>query len=188
MTEKQTFSSGAHRDTQLGKPDFTRIPLKVWVILARFLGGSFNIDSSGDIPTVDHVDVGIAPQHIDVTMNGDKYHGKDILIFREERLIEVDFIKRIEAVLIEGAAHYGRHNWKKGIPLHRSLASLFRHLFLWCLGDRQEDHLARVATNLMFIMMTEQYIVKGILPRIIKAQPLGTAGHLLHEGKKKKAS
>jgi len=55
---------------------------------------------------------------------------------------------RIGKIFIEGL-RYGRDNWKKGVHdkeyQEERLEHALRHLFLWKEGDRQEDHLAKVA-------------------------------------------
>jgi len=54
-----------------------------------------------------------------------------------------------------GAEKYGEHNYKKGIPSSRSLASLCRHLEKLKMGYNDEDHLAAIVVNAYFIMFNE---------------------------------
>ena len=53
----------------------------------------------------------------------------------------------LSRVCAEGAARYGEHNWRLGIPQSNLLNHAFRHLVLYLSGDRSEDHLAKVAWN-----------------------------------------
>lgn len=54
-----------------------------------------------------------------------------------------------------GAEKYGENNYQKGIPSSRSLASLCRHLSKLKNGETDEDHLAAIVVNAMFIMYNE---------------------------------
>ena len=73
------------------------------------------------------------------------------------------FLDRMQIVLDQGAAKYGRGNWQKGIPLYRYFNSCMRHILLWRYGDTKEDHLAAAACNIMMAMMTEQMVIQGKL-------------------------
>lgn len=79
-------------------------------------------------------------------------------------LISAAFLKRLAIHLEKGAKHYAPRNWEKGLPIKRSFNSLLRHALQWHNGDRDEDHLAAVACNLMFILHTEELIRDGKLP------------------------
>lgn len=70
-----------------------------------------------------------------------------------------------------GAERYGDRNWEKGIPISRSLASLYRHLLKFHEGDRSEDHLAAIMCNAMFILHTEEMILRGKLPESLSDMP-----------------
>ena len=64
--------------------------------------------------------------------------------------------RRFAKVMAEGAITHGDNNWKKGIPIEVCLNHLERHLTLWKMGDRSEDHLAKVAVNASFIIHYEE--------------------------------
>jgi hypothetical protein len=55
----------------------------------------------------------------------------------------------------EGARKYGDHNYLKGIPYSVVLNHLLRHIALWQLGYRDEDHLAHAAWGLLALMTFE---------------------------------
>ena len=71
----------------------------------------------------------------------------------------------------EGAAHYGEHNFEKGIPSSRYLASLTRHLEQWKSGDNEEDHLAAVAINVNGLIFNEEQVQRGALPAALLNHP-----------------
>lgn len=79
-------------------------------------------------------------------------------------LISPIFLDRLGMHLAEGALHYGERNWEAGIPLSVSVASLLRHINQYREGCQNEDHLAAIACNIMFIIHTEEMISRGILP------------------------
>lgn len=70
-------------------------------------------------------------------------------------LISPKFLYRMAMVLTEAAGHYGDHNWHKGIPTSRSLSSLMRHVESVRQKKTDEDHLGRIACNVMFMMEFE---------------------------------
>jgi hypothetical protein len=65
-------------------------------------------------------------------------------------------LERLADLYARGAEKYDEHNWTKGMPTSRILASLFRHLERYRAGDRTEDHLAAVAWNTFAIMHFEE--------------------------------
>lgn len=79
-------------------------------------------------------------------------------------LIWVGFLIRLAALLARGAKKYGEWNWSKGQPISRSYESALRHLIMWKAGDREEDHLAAVAFNIMSIMFAVDKVREGKLP------------------------
>jgi dCMP deaminase len=79
-------------------------------------------------------------------------------------LLPVDALKRLAELYARGAEKYGEHNWERGIPFMRVMASLLRHAFQYLEGDRVEDHMAAVAWNAFAIMTYEERIKRGQLP------------------------
>ena len=63
-----------------------------------------------------------------------------------------------------GAVKYRERNWEQGIPISRCVASLARHLMKYQQGCRDEDHMAAVMCNAMFILHFEEMIRLGVLP------------------------
>lgn len=63
-----------------------------------------------------------------------------------------------------GANKYGDRNWEKGQPISRYLNSAIRHIFKYCMGRTDEDHLAAACWNLMSAMWTMQEIENKNLP------------------------
>lgn len=86
-------------------------------------------------------------------------------------LISPIFEQRLGNWLARGAKRYSRRNWEKGIPIERSLASLKRHVNKYQEGMKDEDHLAAIACNIMFIIHTEEMIRRGILPEELAYNP-----------------
>ena len=79
-------------------------------------------------------------------------------------LISPVFVRRLGNWLALGAAKYEARNWEKGLPMDRSMGSLLRHLNQYREGERDEDHLAAAACNLMFLIHTGEMIERGRLP------------------------
>jgi len=79
-------------------------------------------------------------------------------------LISPLFMMRLGAHLLKGAVKYTEHNWAKGQPFSRALASLCRHLEQFKEGDESEDHLAAVAFGCMVLTHYQEAIKRGILP------------------------
>ena len=80
-------------------------------------------------------------------------------------LISSIFLERLAIHLEKGAKKYEARNWEKGIPLKRLFVSTIRHAYQWISGQTDEDHLAAVACNLMFLIHTEQLIKDGALSK-----------------------
>lgn len=64
-------------------------------------------------------------------------------------------LRRLAELYARGAEKYDDHNWAKGMPTSRILASLLRHVEAYRAGDRTEDHLSGVAWNAFAIMQFE---------------------------------
>lgn len=65
---------------------------------------------------------------------------------------EEQFITRFASLLERGASKYGERNWQLANSpdeLSRFRASALRHMMQWATGERDEDHAAAVAFNLM---------------------------------------
>lgn len=60
-----------------------------------------------------------------------------------------------------GARYYGAHNFEKGIPSSRGLASLQRHLEAWKAGHDDEDHLGALVFNAMLLIFNEERFKRG---------------------------
>lgn len=86
-------------------------------------------------------------------------------------LISPFFEMRLGNWLMLGAKKYNERNWEKGIPNSRCYASLRRHICQWVIGNQDEDHLAAIACNIMFIMHNEEAVKRGLLPKEIDNMP-----------------
>ena len=71
--------------------------------------------------------------------------------------LPLECLERTADQYIRGAKKYDKDNWKKGIPTSRYLSSAFRHLYMYLIGDRVEDHLAAVVFNVFGIMWNESH-------------------------------
>ena len=96
-------------------------------------------------------------------------------------LISPIALRRLAQWLGDGAKKYKARNWEKGIPLSRTLASLLRHLNAWQLGETDEDHLAAVFCNAMFLIHTDDMVTRGMLPCKLNDMP-DYCGVLVDEG------
>lgn len=72
--------------------------------------------------------------------------------------------ERIVSWLTAGAIKYAPRNWEKGIPCSRHMQSLLRHVHAYRSGEREEDHLAAIAVNAIFLMQTQYWCEQGLLP------------------------
>lgn len=91
----------------------------------------------------------------------DKVDGKGafyLLPFRALRCVAI--------VMEKGKAKYGESNWTKGQPICKSfLDSAMRHLSQVMMGQKDEDHLAAAAWNVMCALDTRERIREGLLPQ-----------------------
>jgi hypothetical protein len=69
-------------------------------------------------------------------------------------LISPFAMERLAKWLRLGATKYSERNWEKGIPVSRCFASLYRHLLKFQQGRTDEDHVAAILCNTMFIAHT----------------------------------
>jgi hypothetical protein len=65
-------------------------------------------------------------------------------------------LRRLAETCAEGAKKYGDHNWQKGIPASVMLNHAIRHLYLYLAGNRDEDHLAHAAWNVLGVCHFEE--------------------------------
>lgn len=73
---------------------------------------------------------------------------------------------RIGVQYAKGADVYGERNFEKGIPSGRALASLERHLQAFKEdGCSDEDHLSAMAFNCVLLIMNEERVKAGKLPK-----------------------
>ncbi len=86
-------------------------------------------------------------------------------------LISPFAVRRLGDWLSLGAGKYSPRNWEQGIPLSRCTASMYRHLLAWMAGETNEDHLAAVMCNAMFMMHYQDQIDKGNLPDTLNDMP-----------------
>jgi hypothetical protein len=73
--------------------------------------------------------------------------------------------------LRHGATKYSERNWEQGIPVSRCFASLYRHLLKFLQGRNDEDHVAAILCNAMFIAHTQEIVKRGILPETLLDMP-----------------
>jgi hypothetical protein len=86
-------------------------------------------------------------------------------------LISPYFSMRIGDHLDAGARKYAERNWEKGMPISRCIASLERHLMQYKMGLTDEDHVAAIGCNIMFIAHYEEMIKRGLLPNELNDLP-----------------
>lgn len=86
-------------------------------------------------------------------------------------LISPIMMERLAKHLEAGAQKYEERNWEKGLPLGRMFASLFRHSWQAFTQQTDEDHLAAIICNAMFILHTLEMIARGRLPAALNDLP-----------------
>ena len=86
-------------------------------------------------------------------------------------LISPFAMMRLGEWLRKGAEKYSDRNWERGIPVSRCVASLYRHLLAYQMGQRDEDHMAAVMCNAMFVLHYEEMIKRGVLPPELEDMP-----------------
>lgn len=86
-------------------------------------------------------------------------------------LISPIMMERLALHLEKGASKYEERNWEKGLPIARMFASLFRHSWQAFMQETDEDHLAAVVCDAMFIMHTLEMIVRGRLSGALNDLP-----------------
>ena len=101
-------------------------------------------------------------------------------------LLPTRSIRRLAGVYERGALKYSARNWEKGMPLSRYMDSALRHLFQYLEGQRDEDHLAQAAFNILAVIDHEERMQAGLLPATLNdlpqlpnvTQPLDKTGSL----------
>jgi len=86
-------------------------------------------------------------------------------------LLPTHALKRVAQTMEKGCAKYSARNWEKGIPLGRFMDSALRHLTQYLGGDRDEDHMAQAAWNVLCFIETEYRIKQGRLPQELDDMP-----------------
>ena len=99
-------------------------------------------------------------------------------------LISPFMLERLGRWMKAGADKYGEHNWQKGLPISRCIASLYRHLMYYMQGDRSEDHLMGIIANATFVAHYEEMIKRGILPPSLLDMPKYRRPSSYHENTK----
>lgn len=78
---------------------------------------------------------------------------------------------RLGEWLRKGAEKYDERNWEKGMPISRCLEAIDRHYCKYQMNMTDEDHMAAIMCNAMFIMHYEEMIKIGNLPATIDNRP-----------------
>lgn len=172
--QRETWQTGAQRDTNEGKPRWDSIPIRHldwYQELESGVSAADLVDKSGPPIT------GTLPMSIDEWHKTADGHVEGNVVaphpdYRPDLIPDI-MLNRLAHLYGRGARKYDDNNWKKGIPLARVWASLLRHAFAWIMGDRSEDHLAAIIWNATTLMWTETEIVEGRLPvELADAGPL----------------
>ena len=71
-------------------------------------------------------------------------------------------LRRLAETCAEGARKYGDRNWEKGMPATVLLNHAIRHIYLYLAGNRDEDHLAHAAWNILGVCHFEE-----VMPEMI---------------------
>lgn len=87
-------------------------------------------------------------------------------------LISPFFLRRLGWWLTLGARKYDARNWEKGMPFSRVVDSLERHVQAFKAGEVDEDHLAAVACNAMFLVHYQEMVRRGVLPAGLDDMPV----------------
>jgi hypothetical protein len=70
-------------------------------------------------------------------------------------LIPPKGLRRVADLYARGASKYDDHNWRKGMPSSRFMASMMRHMEQYRAGERDEDHIAAVIFNALALIEFE---------------------------------
>lgn len=136
--ERQTFSSGAIRDSATDKP---RVDL-------------FSIHMYRDIIAREFSDYSLC---YDLWVAFKQHVNKSslMLLFIEcckaEEISIANAIQDVSYWLMLGARKYTDNNWMLGIPISRVVQSADRHFLSWMNNEQDEKHLSAFLCNVMFI-------------------------------------
>lgn len=86
-------------------------------------------------------------------------------------LLPTRALRRVARHFEAGATKYGDRNWEGGMPICRYMDSGLRHAFNYLEGQRDEDHLAAAAWNILAALETEERVKAGILPASLDDAP-----------------
>ncbi len=91
-------------------------------------------------------------------------------------LVPLEAVQAVAVHLGKGAAKYEAHNWRKGMAYSRCISSALRHLMQFAAGRTDEDHLAAVACNVVFLLTYRADVAAGKLPATLddRYQPEAT--------------
>jgi len=73
----------------------------------------------------------------------------------EYRYIDAGWLDRVACGLTAGASKYPGQTWR-GIPAEEHVARAIRHLNLYRMGDRQEEHLINASMRCMMAYVTDR--------------------------------
>ena len=136
--KRQDFATGARRDTQDGKGDFSLLPPSWLLALAKEMQRRNEPNDRLDL-------VPVSP------------------LLRLSAVYGRGSAKYDETPSAENPAP--QPNWQRGIPMSRYVSSLHRHLIAYAEGDQSEDHMAQAMWNAAGLLWTEEAVRAGRLPR-----------------------
>lgn len=86
--------------------------------------------------------------------------------------------RKLADICAEGAKVYGDFNWTKGIPRQNIINHLENHLNLYKLGNRSEDHAAKIAWAAFALVHfdndcrcgegIDNLVIQGLINKVIK--------------------
>ncbi len=102
-------------------------------------------------------------------------------------LLPTRALRRVARHFEAGATKYGDRNWERGQPISRYLDSALRHTFNHLEGQRDEDHLAAAAWNILAAIETGERVKAGILPESLDDAPRLTTPEKCAQSKERSA-
>ena len=171
--KRVVFDTGAQRDDARNKPSFSKRTLQEYEDFGNENKKLFLESNKSDKPYAHfNIDSYPAPhtgkdESVDFFLGEHSmlYYTKDGEVEIRKSLVSKLLLNRLEALLQRGAEKYTPDNWQKGLPLDVCFDSAMRHIVQWRFSDTSEDHLTAAICNLMFIMVLENKINIGELPR-----------------------